>query len=735
MPADRQSGVTGGCGGFYRGNRSLMSGFDELRSKHQEDFARLRRSFRRSSLKPLALAFLAVLLFFSLSPQKLSREEFAEFGALRQEVAAIEAPWGRRLVETHLAERHWLTRHGTAAEVRALDAVGSLLFRTALSLAGGKPAEGRLIRIYGTLHLGILRALFIVIACWRVWAVAILLAVLYGFLSVRDYRGDDLLGCTGNGRLFYSGIRAALEDVDETGAPDVHVPGLACLPACSASAARTSKLWAVLEEAGAATDTNQALTAIIVRHANWPAYLAPQGEEELLKQCYAGCGLEENAALLLSKALSLHAECVEAAKGKSENDVSPDGKFELTGWGTLEGDEPKLLSDGPGANLPLAIEQPDAVLQAPLLTAEQYADRVTHAFRRSLTTAMALEIGKIDPCEVATAVLSLEAAKAMTYDRLGNGWAVVSNFPQLCARAVLHSCPAFALEYPMPSRNMIRRALIYGLRRSIFGPVRFAVDLSPAARALRQWVEILLATPHQLGHVTDDVQLFGISSEVHDRWKNLFLKSIHTGDKRVIDGIIATEANVLFVPLKTVLSMFKRVCDKETSAVLQRVVEKVSERQKGRQASQASGDDEYVSLPDYERIPAPFSEEEIRELSELHGLSAARLQEWSYVRIVLYSYGWLARRVGDSTVPESYLVFSAVKVEAEVEGQNELGIRGSQSMVALRATKLIEQWGSQWQSRFVQGRNAAIASTREDFEKLLQGIAEPEEAAETGAVV
>ena len=712
-----------------------MTGLDSL-TKHHKDFARLRRSFRGGSLKPIALILFLALAGFFMSSSVISREQATQLRALSSEVSGLAPAWGGQLVQTHAAARRWLMDHGTASEVSAFDSTAMLLFRSAVSLGSGSP-DSVLIKLYGIGHLGLMRVIFIVIACWRIWAVTILAAGLYAFLKVRPYTGRDLLGETGNGRLFYSGVRAGLDHLDPSGVPDVQVTGLACPKTCTPAALKASPLLGVLERYGVANETNRALASIIVEYKDWAAHVAPAGEEDQLSQYYAGAGLEENATLVLDRLLGLQAGYLDNPQRAAELDLLLDATDTLLLSDGSSGPANSGSSQAPGAMLPMELPQGGGSGIGKDRSSAAYVELLERSCHRVLSPDMRKSISAIEARELATAVLAFEAGKVLAFARAGKAWLRASNFPQLCARAILHSVPAFASEYRLQSRVMIRRALVYALRGSVFGPVRFAVDLSLDARALRQWMELLVASPHQLQAVTEDVQLFGLASEAHDRWQQALLQAIARGDKEVLENTLAaTEANLFFLPLRTILTLFKRSVSKETGKVLKDLMTRVSRRQERLQlAAQTGGDEDGVSaVPDYERIIKPFTAEEITELAALHGLSVQRMEEWSYFRQVLYAYGWLARRVGDSTVPEHCLVFPVLSADDDVPGRNEFGLVGAAGgMVALRSTRLIEQWGVQWPNRFIQGRAANIALTKEQYEKLMRNVRqEQEEPIESG---
>ena len=113
----------------------------------------------------------------------------------------------------------------------------------------------------------------------------------------------------------------------------------------------------------------------------------------------------------------------------------------------------------------------------------------------------------------------------------------------------------------------------------------------------------------------------------------------------------------------------------------------------------------------------PLTFPEMKRLSDLHGVSLELLKAWSPLRAVLSNFAWLARRVGNSSVPDSALVFVVLKA---MEGAAQSGdVVGKCAMVPLRGSRLRERFGPSWQSHFVLVDAVAMAENREEFEHLI----------------
>jgi hypothetical protein len=344
-------------------------------------------------------------------------------------------------------------------------------------------------------------------------------------------------------------------------------------------------------------------------------------------------------------------------------------------------------------------------------------------------------IGSIPAAEIATTLLALEAGKVLAHSFEGGRWIKRSNFPQLSARAVLHSVVGYPGDYDFSSRQRIRRALIYASRSSSFAPVRMPIDLSEDIWVLRQWSEILLACPHELEAVSDEVELVGLVRHAHRKWSREFSDSSVVVSPEMAQSSYATPSNLLFLPLSRVLAILRKALDSAEIRRIEQLGAVVSSRQKVTQLARDAGDESALEHPAFERVFPPLAEEEMATLARIHALNPNDVRDWSALRIVLSSYGWLARRVGDYTVPDSSLIFAVFQADASLDGVNSLGFLGKLGMVPFRGSKLHERWGRNWANRFLFVNGATMAETTEDFEKLLKGIKDtaPEDPLIAGA--
>lgn len=676
-----------------------MSSLDDVASTHAKEFESLKTGKRKplrlvAGFAGTALAAGLFLLSFTGNWADIQSVEQA-----RRNIVATGVPWTRELSNQQIAMRDWLWGHGTGGEVAMFETVADTIFRSTLPSAVAARAEGLGLfsRLYVAVHFAVLRLTFMILACWRMWFLVVMWGIIFGARSMKAHRGNDLLGQCGNGRIFYSGIRQGLDKATKQGAPGLQYVGLACPKIEPWDSASKTALGAVLTKWGVANQTNQGLVGIITAYAHYPAYVATTEDEPILNRYYKGASLADNAAGILERTLNLHDHYVTLARQPAE--IGP-----LTHLG----------SD------PLPID-------AESITGEQYLKLLEWSLDRVLTPAQRRLMAEWPKNEIATFVLASEAGKVLTHAYQGGKWMRRSNYPQLNARSMLHSLWQYAAEYDYDQRMVIRRAIIYGSRMGAFAPVHLPIDLAPRTRAGRQWMELLIAQPHELRSATDETELIGLLHEMHEAWMKSFMDGTLSMEPDIVSAIYATPSNLFFMPVTKVLEIAKRTNTPERLRRMEELVGLVNQKQRIRTMSLdfASEGHERSPLPAYARIFTPFSFSETKALSELHGVSTAELKLWSSVRVMFNAYGWLARRVGEHSVPESSVVFAVLTMESQTEETNSLRLVGKTGMIPLRATKLRDKWGSMWQGRFVVAESGAMAETREHYERLLKGLPDP----------
>ncbi|MCB0331909.1 MAG: hypothetical protein KDD55_00350 [Bdellovibrionales bacterium] len=608
----------------------------------------------------------------------------SRFSSLEREGASSSIPIVRQFFSVQQDYQRWFTLRGTTGEMEMFNGLSEKLMESLLSSSSrGSPSSFSL-----SVHFSLLRLLFFMLASGRMCLFALLLSLFYGMRRYSVYRSSDILGQTGNGRVFYTGILSRLENLTPEGIPDKQVTGLACPPCVSEVQAKASSLVKLLEEYDAFNGTNLALASVVLALEDYPAYLGkPQGNDQgKLQQVFLGENVPQSTEHILRAALSLHRSY-------------RNGAGEQTTASSVSISSDRALS------------------------MQEYTVELQKAFQQVLTPHLRSELTKLSSKEVATALLAFQSGKVLALTQAGGQWMWVSSFPHLSARAVLHAVPAFAKEYDYHQRETIRRALIYSSRSSVFGPARFAVDLVPAARALRQWVELTMTCPHELERIADEIELFELMHEIHGVWKDGFTKGAEKFAEQYPEKVHATQTNLLLVPIEALLDIATKSIPSDRFERLKGLIRSVSSRQQERE-EQAQEEEETLSsgIPEYERVYPPFSHQELDELSARHGLDKKQLSHWAVLRVLLHNYGWLARRVGDYTVPNSTVIFAILHGASSHPQKNELGLVGQLGMIALRGARLRERFGKDWHSYFSHATYANMAETQEQYENLMRGI-------------
>jgi hypothetical protein len=190
--------------------------------------------------------------------------------------------------------------------------------------------------------------------------------------------------------------------------------------------------------------------------------------------------------------------------------------------------------------------------------------------------------------------------------------------------------------------------------------------------------------------------------------------------------IYATDTNLVLAPVGTIMSIVRRCINLGALARIKELVALVSKRQQEFQAQQVQTDTDTLNagIPSYERVFPPLKPELIEQLVSEQGLEKQDVEDWTAMRVILNSHGWLARRVGDYSVPESSIIFAILRGCAKDQNPNELGLVGQAGMIPIRASRFEERWGRDWSRRFIYARASNMAETREHYEKLMKGISD-----------
>lgn len=651
---------------------------DYLSKRHQSELSGLKRAARHKFIQ-LGIPLLVLALLFFLLPQARDRG-----GPPQLSVAAEKI---NRLYQSEKSYLEWFQQRGTSSEMNLFFGLSSSLI-TSAEATQGRSRDSTLNLFFIELIAAMQRILFLAIAGMRLWIVTLLLSIVWGLRKLQSYEGKDLLGVTGVGKLFYSGIRGDLSPLTKDGEFDFLIPGLACPKRVPIDEVKSSHIGKVLANFGVANVTNATLASIIIAHPEVPSFASSSNDTKLAER-YQEVPLSEHAAKVLEAALLVHKEI-------------RSGKFLRAEKGPIE--------------------------SSTKMNEESFISLLSGALGRVITGPMQKSLALCEPEEVAAMVLALEASKVLGYHVEGHRWVRRTNFPQLSARALLHSIPEFSKEHRPQRRRVIRQALVFASRFTVFGPIRAPRKLSEETRALRQWAEVQMALPYELAAVSDEVEFYGIAGELHDRWAKRFIGSLQAHNPEVMSQSVATETDILFISAQSFVDSFKLELKPGEFERLEQLASSINQIQRIQELSgdlvaehgaSATG---RTPLPQYQRVFAPISNAEAEDLSRAHGLSRETLRLWSTLRNVLDIYGWLARRIGSESVPEHSCVMCVFKGVDPLLGGNSLSLLGKKGMIPLRGSHIGRPLGKNWQRHFLVASTASLASDVGLYEKLLTGF-------------
>jgi len=659
---------------------SWFNGLRKITGKNAFDFD---KGWGSLLLRPLSLLIFSTFFVLVMLSVFGRFEPFpSDFVTYQSRLGQSATSWSQEMLASQAKYSRWLELRGTSGEQRLFNSFSASVFRRVSNYSG----EGTLSGLFVDAHFAYLRVIFFLIASSRLWIFLLILAFLNGIFSLRVYRNNDLLGRTGNSRLYFSGIRAGLENLTREGIPDNLIPGLACPPKSSTVVARESAIGKILQKYGVLNSTNLELTAVIIAAREYPAFVGRGTAGNQLEEILPELLLPGLAEKTLQIALEIH------STAQQDNNISS---------------KPAQFTPTDGEDL------------------EEYLSCLQQVMEKVLTPRLRLALKHLPAHCVATIVLAYQAGKVLAFQKQGGRWFRVSTYDQLSARAVLHSLPAFGSDYDYEARTVIRRALIYGARSSVFGPVRFARDLSDQTRALRQWVEVMMATPKELSLVADEIELSVRIVEIHEVWTEQFFEKCLALSEDTRRDMFSTGTGLLFLPISAVTTIMQESMEAEEIDRLHHLVSVVSTKQ--RETSMLKYDQEETlkdGIPEYERILPPLVGEDGEQVVKLHEITSEDVKYWGAIRVVLYTYGWLARRVGDYTVPESGIIYVVLDGTEDASRQNQYGLIGLKGSVVFRAARLKEGWGKDWMYQFNQAKSAKMAETSEQYDKLMQRISD-----------
>ncbi len=518
----------------------------------------------------------------------------------------------------------WINRFGTTGEEIAYSLIAIGIFNFSLFVHETFSSSSIIISLTIILGTSILQIFFVLMACWKVWLAFVIYASIKALLSVKPYVGRDLLGVTGNGKVFFSGVKVGIKQCDKDGNPTLHVTGLTCLSYVSDEIFKKSAFYQLLVKYESNNLTNQYLASIILNYYEYPVFINDGVRDG---------SLFEDSYEFLKLACEIKYE-IEHVANKSNIDFSE--------------------------------------------------DRKKKCLFLCLTDNMRKNLKNISYKNIATAILALEAGRILAYEQISSDrWAIQSNYPHLCARAVLHSSPYYGDEYDFYEREMIRKALIFAERKSDFLAIRMPLNMSVESYTLRQWLELILNFD-KADLIVDELLFFAESTEVHKRWTTILVNSIRE-EKNLSNNFFVADGGQLFIKINCILSILPEDF-KKNLWMLSPLIEKVyNDREKNNLISQV---EQKKLSDDNNDFLKKFSDETIKNFKK-YSLTDNDIIVWQNLRSCLNAFSWLGKRVSDRYVSYTAVVDCKFLMDTDE-------IKDEKGMVLFRTSKLIDFIGHKW---------------------------------------
>ncbi|MGI6681222.1 MAG: hypothetical protein ACOX3T_07070 [Bdellovibrionota bacterium] len=544
----------------------------------------------------------------------------------------------------------WLSKFGTKGELSFFSLISLFIFNLFLSICKIFPSSPLLISSFVIISNSILQIIFVMLACWKVWAVCVIYAAVRATLNVKPYKAKDFLGVSGNGRLFYSGARADIKKCDKNGNPTLHVPGLTCLEKVSDTFYNKSVFCVLLERYNASNLTNKYLASIILHYYNYPTSIDDgEGKGNLFEDTYE----------FLKSAFEIQASL-------NQDNLS----------------ENKSNNGNKNIGVPKDNKRKVNMIN-------------------SLTENMKDALKNISPKSIGTAIMALEAGRILAYDHIAkNRWASHSNYPHLCARAVLHSCPDYGDEYSFDEREMIRKAIVFAERKSDFLEIRMPLKMNIQSYTLRQWLELILHFD-EIDDAIDELLFFAKSTEIHKAWTKIFVEHIENSDA-LKDNFYTTESGQLFVKIEIIVSLLNDAMKNDLIEMTELIKRVYNKRETDNLLSlveqKTLSDDNNLFLKE-------FSEETKEEMLKFLP-NESDVKVWQNLRSCLNSFSWLGKMVSDRYVPYNAVIDCKFLT-------NEDEIKDVAGVVLFRTSKLVDFLGIRWADEIEKVKRVVITKATE----------------------
>ncbi len=539
----------------------------------------------------------------------------------------------------------------------------------------------------------LLRIGFVFIGFWPFW----ILSAVVGYFVIppflRPRLGSDILGVLdrGNGP-FYSGIFGPLRSNSSISGTDLSCPNLACPAQVKNTVALTHSLVSLLKQYSAFNDTNFALVRTVLAHKDFPSFV----EEERSRDDEA----DDNGDSPDLASAAPKSTIIRPDENTLEKNTLDGLRAILEAHRVLTAQQRRA-----SGNKPAGEADPYRLYLSEVAESSQKLTASGKLLLSSLTPTRAQALAKLPATMVASAYLAIEAGKSLVFKRVDLGFAQISRFPHLQARAVLQSLHEYHREYNGDARLVIRQAIIASRRHGDFGRAFLPTNMPLGSRGLRDWLEILSAHSKRRLDVACLTELDAHLEELHLNWRIKLAEKLRPEQQRVgFSSASNTKPyavwkglsyrSVVLTPLPTVVDM---ALQGFSDGRVKRILELINQTRKLQSSLSIS-----ARLPGFKRQAVEAEQTDVvsEDMAQVFTTSETgkRLRDnWFVIRRMLTRYNWLSTRVGDYNVPADGLT-QGILID-RTEGKKP-EVAGLDTLVPLRQRRYKELFGTQWEKSF-----------------------------------
>lgn len=538
-----------------------------------------------------------------------------------------------------------------------------------------------------------LRLYFVILSLVPLWIVGMVIGLFVGKMYVRKPPTEDFLGICDRGRgPFYSGIYGPLRANKSVSGTDYSCPSLACPAMEKRPVAVGHRLAVILSTYGALNETTVGLVQTILAYASWPAFTEDEMPQDA--EIHDGEPVEDEEKVSFDNLFSNESGTIEERAVEGLPELLEAYRLTRVYHEELEREE-----KASGALRDFALYRTE------LYRVLEGASTLTRLICQSLTPSRARAFSRLPIQAIAASYLATEAGKALVYKKAEKGFARISRFPHLQARAVLQSLVAYHREFDGDMRLVMRQAILCSRRHGNFGRSFLPIRMPVESRALRDVLEIMYAEPARRVAVGQLVELDANMEEVSINWRQEFTRGLRKEAEMAKNGAPdrpllhrlwkgIPHKSVVLMPLTDLVKLALKGIDESRLDHVSELIVLTRQFQTGITVS--------ARLPGFKR-QADEADRGGLEASEITQAIAdgenhqVLLQQWLIVRRMLTRYNWLSTRVGDDSVPASGFVHATMIVAGENGRPDALGL---QSLVPLRQRRYKELFGTKWEVNY-----------------------------------